>query len=83
MAVLALPPDVSSDSLTTEGLALDLSHFTTSLPSLRQHSVGEQKEILNQDISHQSNSKHSSSSVREQLLYKLIAFFIQKNPKTF
>lgn len=41
VALPALSPDASSDSSSTEGLALDFNQFTTSLPSLHQHPVGE------------------------------------------
>lgn len=62
---------VLSDSLSTEGLTLNLSQFTASLPTLPQQSVGEREEMLNKDIRHQNISKHSSFGVREHLRYKL------------
>lgn len=51
---LALPapsPDGSSDSFSIDGLALDFTQFTSSLPSSHQKSVEQQHEMLNKDIS--------------------------------
>lgn len=59
---------VLSDSLSTEGLTLNLLGKEASL---HQQSVGEQEEMLNKDIRHQNISKHSSFGEREHLRYKL------------
>ncbi|XP_051254267.1 uncharacterized protein LOC127362525 [Dicentrarchus labrax] len=71
VALPVLSPDGSSDSLSTEEIAIDFSQFATSLPSLYEQSIGEQEEILNQEISHQNISEHSGFGMREQQVYNL------------
>lgn len=66
-----LSPEASSDSLSTEGLALDFNQFTTAIPGLCQQSGGKLQEILNREISHQNVINNSSFVVREQLFLSL------------
>lgn len=70
VALPALSPDGSSDSLSTGGLASDFNQLATPLASLQQ-SAGEQEEIQNKEINHQNITKDSSFGVREHLVYNL------------